>query len=100
MLDQVWRKAKEYVREQVVEEAKATADAAAATRIGLELRLAEVQLTARACRSPALPCLAEQPSTQKLTFASNSMLVDPSTNKSGPRAREMFFRVRFFLKRE
>ncbi|CAM9409146.1 unnamed protein product, partial [Ectocarpus fasciculatus] len=36
-------KAKEYVREQVAEEAKTTADAAAATRIGLELRLAEVE---------------------------------------------------------
>ncbi|CAN0529957.1 unnamed protein product, partial [Ectocarpus sp. 12 AP-2014] len=42
-VEEVWRKAKEYVREQVVEEAKTTADAAAATRIGLELRLAEVE---------------------------------------------------------
>ncbi|CAM9502050.1 unnamed protein product [Ectocarpus sp. 6 AP-2014] len=41
--EEVWRKAKQYVREQVIEEAKTTADAAAATRIGLELRLAEVE---------------------------------------------------------
>ncbi|CAM9870317.1 unnamed protein product [Ectocarpus sp. 4 AP-2014] len=40
--EEVWRM-KEYVREQVGEEAKTTADAAAATRIGLELRLAEVE---------------------------------------------------------
>ncbi|CAM9858370.1 unnamed protein product [Ectocarpus sp. 12 AP-2014] len=41
--EEVWRKTREYVREQVVEEAKTAADAAAATRIGLELRLAEVE---------------------------------------------------------